>query len=75
MPNGRVRAEKPGFQPTYEGLKPEYLDHLVDVRGGFQPTYEGLKLLIDPDILEAHNCFQPTYKGLKREHILLGTIA
>ena len=36
-------AIRPRSQPTYEGLKPGYLQALPIVRPRSQPTYEGLK--------------------------------
>ena len=40
----------PGFQPTYEELKPGHGEYVNITLPGFQPTYEELKLKMPKQI-------------------------
>ena len=57
----------PGFQPTYEELKPIRQLIRKAEEESFQPTYEELKQrrMTDEEMLEKG--FQPTYEELKQK--------
>jgi len=54
-----------GFQPTYEELKPVFVERQEKERKGFQPTYEELKQPPCVFSVVVFRCFQPTYEELK----------
>ncbi len=63
---GRTFECPPGFEPTYEELKP-----IEDSRGvlgatSFEPTYEELKRLTEGGGAWGRKSFEPTYEELKQ---------
>ena len=59
------RRCKVGIQPTYEELKPVYMDADRAIDFSIQPTYEELKLTHTTWRYRGPHGIQPTYEELK----------
>ena len=54
-----------GCKPTYEGLKPDWIEKLAGIRPRCKPTYEGLKPPEGAGRNSHLSRCKPTYEGLK----------